>query len=936
MKRKLQYLIVLLTFLPFINVHAQLAPPIASFAYDPGIDTVWINSPYTFVNTSTYDVRNYWRVTPVTGAFNVSPIYKCHPQFGCFIDTINRAFKFKFENVGTYKVTLVTRNNLGVDSTTKLVYVGLATKKPKANFFIDKYIIGNAERIPLYDLSQNGPTEWEWYLTPKCYICNDPNQANNDFLPSPLVQTPSFFAQEGGKYGICLIAKNAIGVDTFCRPNYVEVISGTAINSGIIGPLDTLITTDEGYLYDNGGPAVNYYNRVQGIPADFLNGKFYTIAPCASKVTLTIEQFRFRTNDSLLVHDISKTGPILARLGGPSIPPSLRTITSNSGRIVLEWKCGAGEQQAADSGFVMKFTSVPATYGPPKALFTCPDVVYSGYNVKYTNQSTGQGNLFYAWDADGLDSDADPFNNTGYESDLRDGVNFTFINTGIGEYIRNICLLVTNCKGTSQFCKLVRVRPIVTGPVVNFSSPRPAGFTTDVFKLFDETKNGALTWKWTITPNTVTYVQGTNSTSQNPVVRLNAQGQYNVKLAVSNTITITNPDLTTRDSIAYDSLEKPFFLSVIAYNRPDTENPIASGNDIGITRVSIPLAGFDTTTNLKTPIYDTIFARKTAVLYRGVDYKIEVSRNSAVSPMDRKVWVDTSLDGTFLASGELIYSEVNKKTLTAIASFRVPNYIDVGRVLRMRVGISEANSKLTADMASSGCFEDYSLEIGLNQNAPLISLKGDSVFRMQLNKTFNDPGITANDDIEGDISDKYESITNLDITKVGFYYKKYYVRDLYDNVSDTVYRVIQVEINRNGPKLALNANDTIYVKVKEDTLSNLIAKPTATDYLGNIMNPALINRSGYVDSAVIGNYMLTWVIKDEFALTDTVRQRIFVRDITAPTVITTGDTATRVYKHQIGTAFDSRRALLLGDNYYSIDDLTVTRSGSVNENAENS
>lgn len=941
MKRKLQYLIVLLTFLPFVNVKAQLAPPIASFAYDPGIDTVWINSPFTFVNTSTYDVKNYWRIMPITGAFNTPPVSRCN-EYGCFNDTINRAFRFKFENVGTYRVTLVCKNNLGVDSTSKIVYVGLATRKPKANFYIDKYVIGNAERVQLYDMSQNGATDWTWYMTPACYVCNDPNQANNQFVdgsgfPNPNIQMPRFFAQEGGKYGICLVAKNAIGVDTFCRPNYVEVIAGTAINAGQIGPLDTIITADGGYLYDNGGPNVNYYNKVQSIPGEFLNGKFYTIAPCASKITLTIEQFKFRNIDSILVHDISKTGPILARLGGSNLTPAQRTIVSNSGRIVLEWKCGAGEQQATDSGFVMKYTSVPATYGPPKAFFTCPDVVYSGYNVKYINQSIGQGNLFYAWDADGLDSDVDPFNNTGYESDARDGVNFTFYNTGIGEYSRNICLYVTNCKGTSPYCKRVTVRPIVTGPAVNFSSPRPAGFTTDLFKLVDETKNGALTWKWTITPNTVTYVQGTSSTSQNPVVKLNAQGKYNVKLVVTNLITTTNPDLSTTDSVAIDSLEKPLFLSVIAYDRPDSEWPIAPGNDIGISRVRIPLANYDTTTALKAPIYDTIYAKKTAVLYRGVNYGIEVSRTSAISPMDRKVWIDTSLDGKFLAPGELIYSEIAKNTLTATANFRLPNNIDVGRVLRMRVGISEANDALfKSDRASSGCFEDHSLEIGDNDNAPLISLRGDSIYRIQVNKPFTDPGVLAIDDIEDDISDRYESITNLDLTKVGFYYKKYFVRDLYDNVSDTVYRVIQVEINRNGPKLSLNADDTIFVNVKQDILVNAIAKPTAVDHVGNAMNSSLIKRYGLVDSAVLGEYTLTWVVKDEFSLTDTIRQHIIVRDTTPPTVETTGDRVLHIYKHQIGTAFDSRRALLLGDNYYSIDDLTVTRSGSVNENAENS
>ncbi|MFN5885802.1 MAG: hypothetical protein ACK445_10715, partial [Bacteroidota bacterium] len=37
-------------------------PALASFVYNPSIDTAWIQSPYTFVNTSNNLVRSYWDV----------------------------------------------------------------------------------------------------------------------------------------------------------------------------------------------------------------------------------------------------------------------------------------------------------------------------------------------------------------------------------------------------------------------------------------------------------------------------------------------------------------------------------------------------------------------------------------------------------------------------------------------------------------------------------------------------------------------------------------------------------------------------------------------------------------------------------------------------------------------------------------------------------
>nr|MCU0422684.1 hypothetical protein [Bacteroidia bacterium] len=45
----------------------NLFPPIANFAYNKGIDTVWVNSPYAFVNNSIGDSANYWDIIGMTG-----------------------------------------------------------------------------------------------------------------------------------------------------------------------------------------------------------------------------------------------------------------------------------------------------------------------------------------------------------------------------------------------------------------------------------------------------------------------------------------------------------------------------------------------------------------------------------------------------------------------------------------------------------------------------------------------------------------------------------------------------------------------------------------------------------------------------------------------------------------------------------------------------
>jgi len=81
---------------------------------------------------------------------------------------------------------------------------------------------------------------------------------------------------------------------------------------------------------------------------------------------------------------------------------------------------------------------------------------------------------------------------------------------------------------------VVQIEPSTVIPTANFS----AGTTTPlpgVSVTFTDLSTGnPVSWLWVFSPNTVTYLGGTTSTSQNPQVSFNNSGYYTVSLTVTN------------------------------------------------------------------------------------------------------------------------------------------------------------------------------------------------------------------------------------------------------------------------------------------------------------------------------------------------------------------------------------------------------------------
>jgi PKD repeat protein len=405
------------------------------------------------------------------------------------------------------------------------------------------------------------------------------------------------------------------------------------------------------------------------------------------------------------------------------------------------------------AGFSIRWEALPATYGKPTASMVVQDTVFSLQPVSYTSTSTG--NLMqYSWDTDG---------NGIYDSSAA-SVNRTFLITTPS--YKKVCLVAYNCVGSDTTCKFVLFLPTTQKPTPRFVADKVQGFNTDTFRFRDLSLYGPSSWKWTFTPGTAQFLLGTSSTSKNPVMRFTQRTKYTVKLVATN-------------MYGSDSVTVVDYVNIGAYDEPQCLSDInLADGSIGISRVTLE-SGIDTSVNAYNPCYRLIGGLQVANLYRGKKHAISVTRPATTSPMDRKAWIDFNMDGLF-TNDELVLSDMNAQVLTKTDTIHVSSIQRLGST-RLRIAVTYAGTQLNPSVTFLGVFRDYVVNFPMDTVRPFAALNGATTIYTEIHKPYVDPGISAIDNIEGNISHKYEVIGTVDTTKVGPNYLKYIVRDFYNN-----------------------------------------------------------------------------------------------------------------------------------------------------------
>lgn len=139
---------------------------------------------------------------------------------------------------------------------------------------------------------------------------------------------------------------------------------------------------------------------------------------------------------------------------------------------------------------------------------------------------------------------------------------------------------------------------------------------------------------------------------------------------------------------------------------------------------------------------------------------------------------------------------------------------------------------------------------------PLVTLNGAAEITLEAGTAFIDPGATATDIYDGDLTGAILYIGSVDTSTVGVYELSYEVSDSSGNVA-TATRTVNV-VDTTAPDLTLLGNDLIIA-----LLNSTFVDPgaTAVDIVDGDLT-ASIMVSGTVDTSVPGDYVLTYSVTD--------------------------------------------------------------------------
>ncbi|WP_296385131.1 immunoglobulin-like domain-containing protein [Winogradskyella sp.] len=319
------------------------------------------------------------------------------------------------------------------------------------------------------------------------------------------------------------------------------------------------------------------------------------------------------------------------------------------------------------------------------------------------------------------------------------------------------------------------------------------------------------------------------------------------------------------------------YTVIVQTNGPDTEAPIITLN--GVSSIDLNVGdiytelGATATDNIDGDITGNIVVAGDVVnvsaagVYQ-VTYNVSDVAGNAATEVVRTVTVtaDTTAPVITLTGASTINFEQGDSYADQGAT--ATDNIDGNLTSSIVVGGDTVNTNIVgsyvitynvSDNAGNAAVE-VTRTVNVNQDTtiPVITLIGASTINLNIGDSYIEPGATALDNFDGDITGNIVITGTVNTASAGTYFVNYNVNDIAGNSANTVTRMVVVAVDTTAPIINLIGASTINL-ITGDTYTDQGA--TATDNVdGNLTGSIVIVNS--VDTNNAGNYSVTYNVSD--------------------------------------------------------------------------
>lgn len=770
---------------------------------------------------------------------------------GFFEDTIgvNGNGNYRFDSIGTYTIAMKAVNCKGSDVATHTIHIIEPTSPPVADFTSDKDTVSEGEQVYFLDLSSNGPSSWKWEITvPNYFAAFYYANGTSDTSQNPIIE---FYGI--GTFDISLTSANKIGTSpTITKKKYIVTVAIAQMGTW---PFE--VDAPAGRLFDGGGPNADYLNN---------ENHYKLLKPCATKVYLRFNTFNFAAGDYVRVFDGQDNTGIPLHPGNgftsgaqpnPNVP-----LVAKSGMMYIE---EVTNSNTTASGFAADWYIDPIP--EPQASFIPPDTAYTGGALSlFENTSSGLiEHFFWDFDFDGFFDDSTNFHGEySYTTPKNQYVHLKVVNCS-GEDAISLDFPVVDPTRKPLVDFEADILVADTADLIIFEDlslygPNQWSWT------FDPPNARAVSANGTSSPKAHIKFDSAGKYSVSLVVK-NAFGQDS--MTKTDYITIFAYCRPKVDNLLADfgisrlvlaEIDNKSDYGISAYSDftsthsatlelggsyvLNTYSP-ASSNSYSYSRkvwidynqdgtFSEPgeLAAYQVNSQLL-EWQDSIFVPPTALLgstRMRVSFNIAGYPNSACGPNlfgeyeDYRIYISedktppeielignkttfTEIDYPFIDQGATAYDIVDGDLTSNIV---VSGFVDTSIASTTAPYIISYNVEDSKGNKADEVIRE--VWVTNDKTPPVVTLLGNNPIEIEVYSSFIDPGATAWDNREGDVSSSIIVQHNIDTSRVDSYNVAYTAYDSWGNNSPTAIRKVIVA-DKTAPVIVLIGPDTLAIPI---------------------------------------------------------------------------------------------------------------------------